>query len=206
MDAAILAGGRARRFGGRDKSALDVGRASIFDRQLAALRGLADRILVVTAEPGRFEGTGVETIADVVPGAGALGGLYTALTAARADHVLVLACDLPFVTAAFLGRLAALAGPDVDAVVPRSRDGWQPLCAVYATSLAPIVRRRIESGDLKITDWLPTLRTRKVGAEEIALVDPDGLLFFNVNSLADLDRANRLVARMSGTAADRRNP
>ena len=45
------------------------------------------------------------------------------------------------------------------------------------------------------------------GAEEIAVTDPDGLLFFNVNSPADLDLANRLVARMSGTRASaRRDP
>lgn len=194
MDAAILAGGRARRFGGRDKSSLDVGGASILDRQLAALRGVADRILVVAGNPARYRERGLEAVADLVPGAASLGGIYTALAHATGDHVLVVACNLPFLTASFLRRLAGQARPEDEAVVPRTGDGLQPLCAVYARRLAEPIRRQIESGRLKIVDLLAAARTREVGPDAIAEDDPDGLLFFNVNSPADWQRANQLAA------------
>jgi molybdopterin-guanine dinucleotide biosynthesis protein A len=194
VDAAILAGGRARRFGGRDKSSLDVGGASILDRQLAALRGVAGRILVVSGNPARYQERGLDAVADLVPGAASMGGLYTALSHAATEHVLVVACDLPFLTASFLRRLAAAAEPADAAVVPRSTDGWQPLCAVYARSLAEPARRQIDAGRLKIVDLLASSRVREIGPDAIAEDDPDGLLFFNVNSPADWQLANQLAA------------
>lgn len=194
MDAAILAGGRARRLGGRDKSSLHVGRASIFDRQLAALGGVADRIFVVTGDPARYRDRGVQAVTDLLPGAGALGGIYTALATATTDHVLVVACDLPFLTASFLGHLVALAEPGDDAVVPRGRDGWQPLCAVYHRRLMVRVRQRIETGRLKVVESLALWRVREFGPDAIADNDPDGMLFCNVNSPAEWQRANELAA------------
>jgi molybdopterin-guanine dinucleotide biosynthesis protein A len=194
VDAAILAGGRARRFGGRDKGSLDVGGASIFDRQRAALHGVADRVLVVASDPARYRDLGVDAVADLVPGAASLGGIYTALAHAAGGHVLVVACDLPFLTAPFLRRLVAAVRPDDEAVVPRTSDGWQPLCAVYSRRLAEPIRCRIDAGRLKIVDLLAAARVREIGPDEVAEDDPERLLFFNVNSPADWQLANELAA------------
>ncbi len=150
MDAAILAGGRARRLGGQDKRALRVGPTTILERQLAALDGLVDRVFVVGGNRLAGGGPLPAVVTDRLPNAGALGGLYTALCEAAGSHVLVVACDLPFVTSALLATLISLADSGCDAVVPRSTDGLQPLCAVYARRLAGEVRGRIESGRLKI--------------------------------------------------------
>src|SRR5690349_13843512 len=101
--AAILAGGRASRFGGRDKGALLVDGRPILDRQIAELAAVVglDRVLVVGVAPR----AGVRVVDDLVPGLGPLGGIHTALTLATepkdaaADAVFVAACDMPFVTA-----------------------------------------------------------------------------------------------------------
>lgn len=201
MDAAILAGGRASRLGGRDKGLLSVGRTPILCRQLAALDGVADRVYVIAGEPERFRRFRVRVFPDVLPDAGALGGLHAALSAAESRHVLVLACDLPFLTAPLLGHLASLADDACDVVVPRTPDGLQPLCAVYSRDLAPLVRQRVESGRLKIMDLLGAVRRREVGPDEVAAFDPDGRVFFNVNTPGDLKLAVRLAA-----VADRRIP
>jgi molybdopterin-guanine dinucleotide biosynthesis protein A len=195
VDVAILAGGRARRLGGVDKGALRIGRVSIFERQLAALEGLADRVIVVGGQPARFGPGRVRVVPDRLPRAGALGGIYTALCEAATPHVLVVACDLPFVSAPVLERLAALADADADAVVPRSADGLQPLCAVYARRLRNRVRRHIESGHLKIQDLLAAVRVRELSPDDIASIDPAGQSFFNVNTRGDFDQAVRLAAR-----------
>ncbi len=195
MDAAILAGGRARRLGGQDKRALRVGPTTILERQLAALDGLVDRVFVVGALSADGGGAIPAIVPDRLPHAGALGGLYTALCEAAGSHVLVVACDLPFVTTALLARLISLADSACDAVVPRSTDGLQPLCAVYARRLADEVRRRIESGRLKIQDLLGTIRVREVGPAEIATFDLEGRLFFNVNTPDDLAEAVRISTR-----------
>jgi len=193
VDAAILAGGRARRFGGADKSTLRVGPATIFERQLDALDGLADRVYVVAGDPSPFETYGLRVVPDRLPDAGALGGIYTALVEAESSQVLVIACDLPFLTPALLARLAALADDEHDAVVPRTRDGRQPLCAVYARQLAETVRRQIESGHLKIQELLDAIRLRELGPDDLARFDSDGRLFHNVNTPGDLELALRFA-------------
>lgn len=195
MDVAILAGGRARRLGGVDKSALRVGSVSILERQLAALEGVADRILVIGGGPDRFASRRVDIVPDRVPRAGALGGVYTALCEAATPYVLVVACDLPFVSARVLERLVALADGTVDAVVPRTADGVQPLCAVYARRLENRVRRHVESGHLKVQDLLAAVRVRELGPDDLASLDPTGHSFLNVNTPADLGQAVRFAAR-----------
>ncbi|MCX6551538.1 MAG: molybdenum cofactor guanylyltransferase, partial [Acidobacteria bacterium] len=132
--AAILAGGRARRLGGLDKGRLVIGGRSILQHQVDLLRGLADRVVIVANERGRYADLGVPVVRDIVAGAGSLGGIYTAVVEA-AGPVLVLACDMPFLTAGFLTQVWD-AGRDVDVAIPRSPDGYHPLCAYYAPACA----------------------------------------------------------------------
>lgn len=199
--AAILAGGRARRLGGLDKSRIVVGGRTILERQVEVLRGLVDRVVIVTDDPRRFAGAGQPVIADAVPGCGSLGGIYTAVTAADGP-VLVLACDMPFVTAPFLARVIE-AGREADIAIPRTADGFHPLCASYAAACAGPLRRRIESGAYKVLDLLSDVRVRELGPDEIAPFDPDGLLLLNLNTPGDLDRAER-AARAPAAGPARR--
>jgi molybdopterin-guanine dinucleotide biosynthesis protein A len=210
--AAILAGGRARRLGGGDKSALLVGDDSILERQLAVLGSLTPHILIVgsavatasATEPASVSAdeapfamasagatrSGARMVEDRIPGAGALGGLYTALMEAETDQVLVIACDMPFISAPFLTALAAL-GAGVDAAVPRDAYGRHPLCASYQRRVAAQLKLRIDAGALRIVDALNDFGVRDIGCDELAPFDPDGRLLLNVNTPADYERARR---------------
>ena len=105
----------------QDKSALRVGPATILERQLAALDGLVDRVFVVAGRPATASGVRSRAVVpDRLPNAGALGGIYTALCEAAGSHVLVVACDLPFLTAPLLAQTdRAWPTTTRDAVVPR---------------------------------------------------------------------------------------
>jgi molybdopterin-guanine dinucleotide biosynthesis protein A len=186
--AAILAGGRAHRLGGLDKSALAVGDRSILDRQLMVLRGLTPHLLIVANDEHRYREAGVPVVPDRIAGAGSLGGLYTALVEAPTEQVLVIACDMPFLNAPFLARLAAL-GAGVDAAVPRDARGVHPLCASYDRRIAERIRARIEAGALKVADALTELAVREIGPHELAPFDPDGRLLLNINTPDDYARA-----------------
>jgi molybdopterin-guanine dinucleotide biosynthesis protein A len=190
--AAILAGGRGRRLGGRDKASLPLGATRLIDRQVALLRPLVDELFAVVARSAPPADLGVPIVTDLVD-AGALGALYTALVRSPAERTLVVACDLPFLTAAFLRHLLE-AAVGVDAAVPRTADGWQPLCACYTPAGAAVIGRRIEAGALKVVDVLPELRLREIGPQEIRRFDPDGWLLFNVNTPDDYARAQRRAA------------
>jgi molybdopterin-guanine dinucleotide biosynthesis protein A len=192
--AAILAGGQARRLGGGDKSALRVGADSILERQLAVLRTLTPHILIVTGNAATVSAgkarTDVRVVEDRIAGAGALGGLYTALIEAPTEQVLVIACDMPFISAPFLTELAAL-GAGVEAAIPRDGHGPHPLCASYHRRIAARLKARIDAGALRIADALRDLDVRDIGPDELTPFDPDGRLLLNVNTPADYERARR---------------
>jgi molybdenum cofactor guanylyltransferase len=194
VSGAILAGGRARRMGGADKALLEIGGTRIIHRQLAALRPVADDVRIVAGGQSRYADLGVRVIGDVVPDAGPLGGIYSALLDATHDRVVIVACDLPFVTRALLERLAVESRehPDADAVVPRSERGIQPLCAVYAARCAAAARARIDRGALRAAGLLEDIRVRELGPDALAPYD-DGSLFENVNTPHDHERARGLV-------------
>lgn len=189
LSAAILAGGKALRFSGLDKSALRVDGRSILEGQLALLRGLTDNIVIVGHSPTpRTFTAGVPTIPDRWPGAGALGGLYSALADAPGDHVLVIACDMPFLTRPFLNHLVeAVAG--VEVAIPRDAQGRHPLCGVFAAAVAPHMRTCIEAGRFRVREALDGLRVREIGPDELAPYDLDGRLLLNVNTPEDYARA-----------------
>ena len=193
--AAILAGGRATRFGGRDKSALLVDGRTILDRQIAALAPLTADLLIVggrvddVAQGSQRRDRGPERaaprfVSDIVPGCGPLGGLHAALTEARGDALFLIACDMPFVSSPFIAYLLSLAcGADI--VVPQSDRGYHPLCAVYSRGCLEPAAARIADRRLKMSELVAGMRTRVVPIEDIRRFgDPDRLLA-NVNTPAE---------------------
>ena len=186
--AAILAGGQARRLGGVDKSALVIGTSSILERQLSLLRGLTPHILIVASDRSRVQAGDIRVVADRIAGAGALGGLYTALMDAPTEQVLVIGCDMPFLDAPFLTYLMER-GRDADAAVPRDARGRHPLCASYARRIAGHLHGRITAGELRVGDALVGLDVREIGPDELAPFNRDGRLLLNINTPDDYARA-----------------
>ncbi len=117
-----------------------------------------------------------------------MGGLYTALVEAPTDQLVVMACDMPFLTAPFLTRLAAL-GAGADAAIPRDARGLHPLCAAWARRAVPHLRARIDKGRLRIADALEHLDVREMDPGELAGFDTNGTLLLNVNTPDDYARA-----------------
>jgi molybdopterin-guanine dinucleotide biosynthesis protein A len=190
--AAILVGGYGRRLGGVDKSRLIVGGRSIIVRQLDVLQRISDDIFVVGREPDRFADLGVHGVVDVVEQAGAIGGIYTAVTSARHDAVIVVGCDLPFLDQGLLDALVDLASGHDGAWV-RSGRGIEPLFACYRKSASARIQSRIEAGQLKAADLGASLDLAVLTGERIqAFGDPERLLA-NVNTPADVARIESMA-------------
>jgi molybdopterin-guanine dinucleotide biosynthesis protein A len=190
VSAAILTGGQATRFGGRDKSALVVDGRTILDRQLAMLETITDDVMLVGRQGGgplpvdvgrAFK---VRQIEDIVTGCGPLGGLHAALIAAREDAVFVIACDMPYVTGALAAYLCSLAG-DAEIVVPQTERGYHPLCAVYARACLEAVAARLADRRLRMRELIDDRRARVVAAEDIDRFGDRFQLLANVNTPAE---------------------
>jgi len=185
LAAGILAGGRATRFDGVNKGTLVVGSATIVDRQLDALREVSDDVFVIGHDDPAWAARGLRVIADEMPGAGPLGGIYTAIVHSPTERTLVVACDMPFVSPAFLRRLAAVEHADADVVIARHARGYEPLCAIYSRACAADIRERLVRG-INEASRLPA------GVRVTELDVDDDLMFVNVNTPHDYARAREL--------------
>jgi molybdopterin-guanine dinucleotide biosynthesis protein A len=201
LAAAILTGGRARRLGGACKAALLLDGRRIIDRQLERLRTVAAAIFLVGREPDGGVPAGVELVADRVPDGGALGGIYTALLASPCERTLVVACDMPFLSVALLNRLASV--EDADLVIPRSARGYEPLCAIYRRACAGDIGERLARGERQASVLPASRRVTEIGPDELAAMDPDGLMFVNVNTPHDYARARGLLEMQTEPGQDR---
>jgi len=206
----LLAGGQGRRLD-KAKGWCEVGGVPIVRRALAALAAVSDEIVAVgDAElPADMP---LRQIADEAPGAGPLAAMLTGVQAASADLYVVLAWDMPFVTAELLQHLLA-ACQGVDAVVPHVGGRDQPLCAVYAASCQPAIERTLAEGVAKVGAFLERVSVRRLAEDELARFGDPECLFLNVNTPADLARAQSLTTPAAApphaprpTRADRARP
>jgi molybdopterin-guanine dinucleotide biosynthesis protein A len=155
------------------------------------LREITPHILIVGGDPSFGQAAGVPVGADCMAGAGVLGGPYTALVEAPTEQVLVMACDMPFLTAPFLSHLASL-DAKVDAAAPRAADGLHPLCACDARGVAGWLKARIDTGELRVIDGLGELHVRRVWPDELGPFTRNRRLLLNVNTPEDCQRASIL--------------
>lgn len=144
---------------GRDKALLPFGNGALVDRIAEAVSAAAGSVTLV-GDPIKYGRLGYPVIADTMAGAGPLAGIVTALGISHSDWNLVLACDMPDISAAFLTRLleaAESAGPDC--LLPAGPSGrLEPLCAAYHRKALPAMRRALEQDVRKVLDGLTALK------------------------------------------------
>ena len=180
---------------GRDKALVPLAGRAMIDHILTRVAGLGEEVLVTTNDPASYEHLDLALFEDREPGAGALGGLYTALAAARGDTVLVLACDMPFVNRLLLEHLLSMAD-EADVIVPEWEGMYQTMHAVYARKkVLKAVENALAAGNQRMISFYPEVKVHKVPPEEIAKFDPQGRSFFNVNTPEDLAEAERLLSQ-----------
>jgi molybdopterin-guanine dinucleotide biosynthesis protein A len=189
--AAVLLGGASERMG-RDKARLPVRGVAGATRLARMLAGLFAEVLLVGGEPPP-EAPGRRVPDEPGPRC-PLRGLVSALAAARAPRVLVVATDLPLLSADLL--LALVAWPAAAAVVPRTPDGPHPLCALYARGeVLPVARAELAAGRLSLGRVLAAVETSWLEGAALRLVDPRGTALFNANHPEDLAHAEALLAK-----------
>ena len=118
-------------------------------------------------------------------------GIVHALRTLEAEAIVVLACDMPFVSTALLRALLAQAA-GVDAVVPVIGEQPEPLHAVYRPSCLPAIEAALAAGRKRLLAFFDAVRVRYVPEAELRRWDPELRSFLNVNWPDDLARARAL--------------
>lgn len=193
MIAAIQAGGRSSRMG-EDKAWLKINGRPMIESVLAAAQTVADQLLIVihptNPKLARYEELVAQwqakLVFDLHDHRGPLGGLETALRQGT-DAVLLLACDLPFVTAEFLQLLGALHTAEKNEVTVPLDNEEQPqmLAAIYAATCLPHVAAMLTADELKMRWLLSRVRARQVTLAEYAHLTNAEHLLRNINTPDD---------------------
>lgn len=193
----ILAGGQASRMGGGDKGLLCLGGQTLLSRVIARLEPqTAALALNANGSPARFADYGLPVIADSVAGfAGPLAGVLAGLDWAAeqgADMIVTAAADTPFfpcdLVPQLLMRGEGMEQPLVLAATPDPVKGTarHPTFGLWPTALREDLRTALEGGVRKVVLW-----TDQHGGREALFPDEDA--FFNVNTPADLTRAEGML-------------
>lgn len=192
----VMAGGRNTRFGDL-KALAEVEGERIIDRVIAALRAVADDVVLSANDAAAYASVPLPSRPDVMPDLGALGGIHAALLwAAERGHqgILAVACDMPFPSAGLLSRLLE-GSAEYDAVLPESdgRRGVEPLFAYYSINCLPAIEQAITRDDRRMIGFHRDVSVQRVPIEDVRKYGDPEVLFMNVNSREDLERARQIA-------------
>ena len=191
----IQAGGKGTRMGGRPKALLELGGRRIVERVLDAVRPVVDDVLIVTNTPELYGFLGVPMVADVYPDHGSLGGIFTGLAAAGGDAAFTVACDMPFLHPEVVRLVVGRAG-EGDVIIPRVGEQLETLHAVYGKACLPAIEARLKAGRLKIVGFFADVRVVEIAEAAVARHRAPDVVFMNVNTPEELDRARVLAAEL----------
>jgi len=208
ISGAILAGGKAARFGGKNKAFIEAGPVippaflrkqeggtngmPIIQRSIGLLKEIFDEIIIVTNSPGEYTLYKEDCliVTDILKGKGPLGGIHAGLTYTSKEAIFFVACDMPNLHNDIIRRqIKHFEGMNCDALVPRVGTFLEPLHAVYKKSLKDKLGSFLRKGsDYSVRSFLETI---KVSYWDLPADAFHRGIFRNINTLEDLKGAEK---------------
>jgi molybdopterin-guanine dinucleotide biosynthesis protein A len=192
----ILAGGLSRRMGGGDKTLVMLGDRTILQRIADRLAMQVKRVVLsANGDPERFKDFDGTIIADVGPaGEGPLAGILAAMRLAAAEgyaNIVTVPGDAPFLPPDLVISLQAVQAVPEMIVIASSGGKLHPVAGLWPTSLADELEAFLQTEDRRVRNFVKA-RSFAVAEFDVDPVDP----FFNVNTPADLEEAERMLAEL----------
>jgi molybdopterin-guanine dinucleotide biosynthesis protein A len=184
----VLAGGQSSRMG-VDKASIEWQGRRLLQRALDLLAAVAPRVAIIGAAD-KFSSYGT-VIEDHFVGRGPLAGIHAALRSPiAAECNVILAVDMPLLSEGFLRfLLEQAAASHAVATVPRTSEGWQPLCAVYRREFASLADSALRLGRNKIDPLFAEIDMRVIQENELRNFGFSPDIFRNLNTPEDLEHA-----------------
>jgi len=194
ISAFVLAGGKSTRMG-TDKALILFDGQTFLERAMVVARSVSPEVSIV-GDPEKY-GRFAPCIPDLYPNCGPLGGIHAALHSSGAELNLMVAVDLPFITAGLLQFLLARAGQSETAIVtiPRAARGLQPLCAVYRRDFVVPAEQALRSGHYKIGDLFSPQNAEVIEEDALLAAGFSAKMFQNLNTPEDLTEATKKAER-----------
>ena len=189
----VLAGGRSHRMG-FDKARLVLDHQPLLLRTLNLLRPHVASVAVL-GTAGGYDFLTDPVIPDREPGRGPLAAIQNGLEHSLGDWALFLACDMPLLNSGFVELLLEfIANSEADAVIPRTRLVWQPLCGAYRKTASLRIREVLCEGKSAIVEALPRLRVDVITDDDLVMAGLSQNIFDSVNYPEDWRRILNLAS------------
>jgi len=191
--ALILAGGRGRRMGYREKALLPVGNRTILEHTIEVLTGVTDEVIISVRDVVQQEllsgyTQGMNVVLDHYHDVGPLAGILEGMKVAEGEYVFISGCDMPYLDAGVVQLLFDRARGHDAAIPVWENENFEPVHAVYrARPMAIETEKAILRNDTFVL--APIFKLNDVvfvDMEEIRGIDPGLRTFININTLEDI--------------------
>jgi molybdenum cofactor guanylyltransferase len=188
----ILAGGLNRRFSGKNKSLLHLGKERVLDHIHKVFRDFFDKIILVTNDPLLYVDRDLTIVNDIYPQRSSLTGIHAGLYFSSTPYAFVSACDTPFLKKEMIRMILDNIRPGIEVVIPETDAGMERLCAVYSRKCIRPIEHQLDRNEFKIDRFFNKVKVLKLKEPLLRKVDPDLVSFFNMNTPADLELARTM--------------
>jgi molybdopterin-guanine dinucleotide biosynthesis protein A len=175
---------------GRPKALVELAGRPLAAHAVAAVEGASLEAIVVAKSDSALPALRCRVVREPAEPLHPLHGIVAALSDSGGRPVIALACDMPLVPPALLQLLA---GADAPVVVVEAAGRVQPLLARYEPAVAAALARAVADGTAT-HEAVAGLGPRMIGDDELARFGDPDLICLNVNTPADLERAEAVLA------------
>ncbi len=184
MSGIVLAGGRSSRMG-TEKGLVQVDGKPMISHVLDVLEKLGVCDIKICANDPRYEQFGYPVIKDLVKEKGPIGGMYSALLESETENNLILSCDIPNISVEVLQFLLKNSNEELATIVAYNGKK-HPLIGVYKIGGLPIIKKCVETDELRLTDLCKQLGAKVVTIPNHVGNDRD---FLNMNTPQELENS-----------------
>jgi molybdopterin-guanine dinucleotide biosynthesis protein A len=192
----ILAGGLNKRFDGKVKGLLPLGKKRIIERIIDVFTPLFDEVILVTNNPLNFLEYDLFMGADLFSFRSSLTGIHAGLFYCNNPYAFIVASDAPFLNPGLVKLLLSKIRPGYDVIIPETSAGFEPLCAVYSKNCLKAVETHLHCDDFRIRSFYKKVKVKTVLESDLKERDPNLYSFFNVNTPEDLKQAEAMLNKI----------
>jgi molybdopterin-guanine dinucleotide biosynthesis protein A len=178
----------SRRFGGINKSLIEVAGVPIIDRIISVLKPLFHEIIIAGWPAGSPLQSGVRLTTDNFAGLGPLAGIESAMSASATPLLFVFGGDMPWLSEKLIRQQAEeMLSRHADILVPMVNGLVEPLHSIYRCTIHEKLQRYLLSdGRPAVIDFYTLVDTRYL---ELPSDAETAKAFTNINRPEDLHGA-----------------
>ena len=186
----ILSGGKSTRMK-TDKAFLKLGPKAMIEELISRVEKKFSKLMIIAETREKYMKFGIEATEDVIPDKGPLGGIYTALVKSESFYNFIFSCDAPFVNPDLIDYMISKA-KDFDIIIPRWKDKFEPLHAIYSKNCIEAIENQLAKNDLKIINFFSEVSVKVIEQEELERFDLGQLPFMNINTREEYSKIGKI--------------